>query len=466
MDTSLLLPDSFWPLLLAFSGCFTAPSFGNFCAVVTGWIQCLGRHTVTNVALASGELHRRHVSTFHRFFSTAQWSLDRLGLVVAGLALTFIPGSQLIVLLDDTLARKTGKHISLASMHFDPLLSSARRPFCSFGHVWVVLSLWVPFAFSHGQRGFSLPILFRPFVGSKRGGQQDAPSRPSRSTRTPAMTDPAEHLTKLQLARDMVALLAAWAGERTLELLVVFDSAYAGRAMLEKRPKNVEFISRLRMDAALWTLPPAQQSGQRGRPRRRGERLPHPADWAAAQHEWERLQIQIYGRTVETLVFTKTAMWYVALREQAVKIVIVRDPSGRRKDEAFFCTDVQAEAACILQTYSARWTLEVAFRDVKQELGFEDPQQRLELAVRRTAPMACLVHDLVLLWKAGCYQPGQPATWVERPWYRRKTAPSFADLLTELRLAAWRQRLFDLPCGSRWSKKSLSPWDLAVLATA
>jgi len=451
---------------MAFSGCFTAPTFRNFCAVVTGWIQCLGRHTVTNVALASGELNRRHVSTFHRFFSTAQWSLDQVGLVVASLALSFIPGALLIALLDDTLARKTGKHICLASMHFDPLLSSARRPFCSFGHVWVVLSLWVPLAFSHGQRGFSLPLLFRPFVSSKRGGQQDAPSRPSRSTRTPATPDQAEHLTKLQLAREMIDLLAAWAGERGRKLVVVFDSAYAGRALLEKRPKNVEYISRLRMDAALWTLPPAQQPGQRGRPRRRGARLPHPCDWAAAQRVWERLHVQIYGRTVETQLFTKSAMWYVALREQAVQIVIVRDPSGRRKDEAFFATDVQAGAAFILQTFSHRWTLEVAFRDVKQALGFEDPQQTLELAVRRTAPMACLVHDLVLLWKASCYQAGQPLTWVERPWYRRKTAPSFADVLTELRLAAWRQRLFDPPCGSPWTKKSLSPWDLAVLATA
>ena len=80
--------------------------------------------------------------------------------------------------------------------------------------------------------------------------------------------------------------------------------------------------------------------------------------------------------------------------------------------------------------------------------------------------MACIVHDLALLWKAGLYQPGQPVAWVDRPWYRRKTVPSFADILTELRLAAWRQRLFDPPCGSRRNNKSISPWDLAVLATA
>jgi len=53
------------------------------------------------------------------------------------------------------------------------------------------------------------------------------------------------------------------------------------------------------------------------------------------------------------------------------------------------------------------------------------------------------VYDLVLLWAAGRAQQGLAGCWVDRPWYRRKTAPSFMDLLTVLRLEAWRTRLFD-----------------------
>jgi hypothetical protein len=69
------------------------------------------------------------------------------------LALAWIPAEQpLYILIDDTLARKTGKGISLATMHHDPLLSSARKPFCRFGHVWVVLALWVPLPMG-GSRG-------------------------------------------------------------------------------------------------------------------------------------------------------------------------------------------------------------------------------------------------------------------------------------------------------------------------
>jgi hypothetical protein len=141
----VILPETLAALLLAFEECFTAPSFRNFAALVSGWIHCLGRRTVTGVALASGTVGERHISVFHRFFSRARWSLDAVGRVVFRLALEWLPRDQSIYLpLDDTLARKSGKCVALASIHHDPLLSSISRPFFSYGHCWVVLSVWVP----------------------------------------------------------------------------------------------------------------------------------------------------------------------------------------------------------------------------------------------------------------------------------------------------------------------------------
>src|SRR5487761_168949 len=267
--------------LASFQACFTAPSFRNFCTLVQGWVHCLGRHTITAMALASGVVGQCHISVFHRFFSRAEWVLDQLGAVLFQLAVAWLAADQpLLIVLDDTLARKHGKCISLASMHYDPLLSTSHKAFCSFGHVWVVLAVWVPLSLGH-QRGFALPLLFRLHVGRKRGGQADAPSRPTAGGRQRAAQQACQarpYQTKLELARELIEVLAGWAGERPI--YVVADSAYAGRTILEGRPANVEVISRLRMDAALWTSPPARRPGQKGRPRRRGMRLPTPATMA------------------------------------------------------------------------------------------------------------------------------------------------------------------------------------------
>ena len=396
----LMVPESFALLLTALVPCFTAPTYQTFCALVAGWLQCPGRHTVTGVAVAAGvvggdgERSWRHISVFHRFFSRAHWDPDAVGEVVFTLALRLLPaGTPILLLVDDSLTRKEGKAIALGSMHHDPLLSHGRKAFSSFGHVWVVLAIWVPLPFGvvGGPRGVAVPVLFRLFVGSKGGNRKDAPSRPTSGKRfakaqTAFPADPAQRPTKPALAAAEIALAAGWAAELAPErtVFVVGDTAYVNQTTVEGRPANVEVLGPLRMDAALWTPPPPRRPGQNGRPRKRGERVPTPAAQAQTRQHWHALPVTLYGRTVRPLVFRGTALWYSVLRAAPVRYVVVRDPSGRRKDAAFCCTDLRVSVAFLLETYAKRWTLEVTFFLLKGLLGFEEPQNQTAQAVRRT----------------------------------------------------------------------------------
>ena len=488
----LIVPESFALVLAACAGCFTAPTYRVFCHLVAGWLHCAGRHTVTGVAVAAGAgvVGWRHVSAFHRFFGRARWEPDALGRVVFALALGALPaGLPLILLVDDSLARKEGKAIALGSMHHDPLLSTARRPFSRFGHVWVVLALWLPLPFGAvgGPRGVALPVLFRLFVGSRRGNRADVPSR-SRATsgkryaRAQAAfpADPAQRPTKPALARDMVALVAGWAAALApgRPLYVVGDSAYVNHTTIEGRPANVEVLGPLHPDAALFAPPPPRQAGQKGRPRTRGNQRPSPKAQAAARRPgtWHRLPVTLYGRTVTPLVFRGTALWYSVLRTAPLRYVVVRDPSGHRKDAAFCCTDLTVSVGFLLETYAKRWTLEVTFWLLKGWLGFEEPQNQTATAVRRTAPFAGLVFALVVLWYATELQAGHAAAWLARPWYRRKAAPAFADVLTTLRqqglasaaaaIALRPTRFLAPPCPHQRHQKSRPPRHLTRATAA
>jgi hypothetical protein len=442
----LIVPESFALVLAVCAPCFTAPTYRVFCQLVAGWLHCAGRHTVTGVALAAGRgvVGWRHVSAFHRFFGRARWEPDALGKVVFTLALRALPaGRPLILLVDDSLARKGGKAIALGSMHHDPLLSTRRRPFSSFGHVWVVVALWLPLPFGvvGGPRGVALPLVFRLFVGSKRGNRADAPSRPTSGpryarARAAFPADPAQRPTKPELAREAIGLVAGWAAVLApgRAVYVVGDSAYVNRTTVEGRPANVEVLGPLHPDAALFA-PPPRRPGQRGRPRTKGAQRPSPTEQARARRPgtWHRLPVTLYGRRVVPLVFRGTALWYSVLRATPMRYVVVRDPSGRRQDAAFCCTDLGVGVAFILETYACRWTLEVTFWLLKGLLGFEEPQNQTAPAVRRTAPFAGLVFALVVLWYAAELEAAQVAAWVVRPWYRRKARPSFADVLATLR---------------------------------
>ena len=176
-------------------------------------------------------------------------------------------------------------------------------------------------------------MLFWLYVGARRGGTKDAPGRPRRGTRQQAAEQAhAEHPrpTKLALARELLALVAGWAEGRAVYAVV--DSAYAARPLLEGRPTNVHVLSRLRPDAALWARPGRRRPGQRGRPRRKGHRLPTPKAMAATRRRWDALPVTRYGRQVTPLVFGCTALWYGALREPPVRIAVVRDPGGIRAE--------------------------------------------------------------------------------------------------------------------------------------
>jgi SRSO17 transposase len=447
-----LLVRSFTPLLLAFRPCFTQPSFSSFWALTCAWILCSGRRSLTRVIQAAQLGRFKHYCAFHRFFSQARWNLDALGHCVFQLLLPFCP-EVLTAAVDDTLARKSGRHIWGAGMHHDPLRSTQKRPVFSFGHSWVVLSLQVSFPFAP-QKTWALPVLVRLY--RKRKSSKLAPGRNGKPEKkqTGQATDK-QYRTRPQLALEMIQVVARWLGPRKLRVLG--DSEYAGGSISRHLPANAVLISRMTMKAALFELPPAPGAG-RGRRRKKGQRLPSPEQMAQdPARSWIKTTVRIYGRKVKVWHQSIDALWYSSAGSQLLRIVVVRDPRGHRRDDCFFSTDLTLKPPQILETFALRWSLEVCFRDVKQFLGFEDPQNRVSKATQRTAPLVLYIYDLVLLWHATSGHLSAPQAVIERLWYKRKTSVSFEDILRNLRQATWQEKIFGDPRLDAQTRKILQP---------
>ena len=132
---------------------------------------------------------------------------------------------------------------------------------------------------------------------------------------------------------------------------------------------------------------------------------------------------------------TIRALYYTAGGDRLLTIVLTRDAEGKRPDQMFYCTCLSWGARTILSHYAGRWAIEVTFQNCKQLLGLEDPANRTEQAVRRTAPIAFVLYSLIVTW---FHQTGhQQLKFPERPWYTHKRDPSFADMLTTLRRKSW-----------------------------
>jgi len=178
-------PSVVQPLVRSFRPCFTAPGFGHFVRLLSGWVLLRGSHTLSRVLQASSVLAgRRHHAAFYRFLSEGRWVLDEVGRVMFRLLRPWL-SDRVVVIVDDTLCPRSGAQVFGAGMHFDGTRSRIgpkRIDAFRFGHNWVVLAVWVPLPWNC-ERGMAIPILFRLYRGKKR-----CPKRRSRrSTGAPKM---------------------------------------------------------------------------------------------------------------------------------------------------------------------------------------------------------------------------------------------------------------------------------------
>src|SRR3954451_4646944 len=428
------LTPTFHALLQRFRSVFTAPTFATFLHLATGWCLSHRHRYVTELIQSSGAAHRGHHSRYHRFFANAAWSIDDLFESLAREAVAaFCPEGTIELGVDDTLCRKRGLAIFGTGMHHDPLISSRKRVHVSWGHDWVILSLLVPNPPWSPTKVWALPVgmrLYRNRQGLTKGKKSRGKARDGKK-RSP---DP-NHRTRPELAVALIERFAKLFPRRAIA--VSGDSASGGKSVLRPLPGNVDLISRVASNAALYEPAPPRPPKQKGPPRKKGARLPGMTAWADDETSpWEEMEFDRYGLHAKLKVKTIRWLYYKAGKDRLLTIVLVRDTTGGRPDQMFYCTRAGWDARAILGHYACRWSVEVMHSNAKQMMGLEDPSNRTPLAVERTAPVGLALYGLTLVWFD--HDGHRSVSFPDRPWYPGKAEPSYADILTALRRESWR----------------------------
>lgn len=249
------------------------------------------------------------------------------------------------------------------------------------------------------------------------------------------------HKTITEWAWQMLLLVTRWWPER--EIVAVGDGGYASLKLLDRcrrRLSNpITFVTRLRLDAALYEPAPPRKPGQRGRSRLKGKRLANLSVVAEDPSTiWKPLKVaNWYGareRTVE--VVSDTAIWYsTGLPAVSLRWVLIRDPQGEFKTQALLCTDLDAKLERIISWFVRRWQMEATFQEVRQRLGFETQRQWSEKAIRRSAPVLLGLFSLVTLFAHR--QMAQGSGVVRRTAWYDKPYPTFSDALALVRGQLW-----------------------------
>jgi hypothetical protein len=407
-------------LLQVFRPCFTAPSYRMFVALLVGMVAQPGRRTVCGMLVGAGVARVWRHGRAHWFFSHARWSVEQVGLALVGLIVSgLLPaGVPVLLVVDDTLMRRSGRRVSGAAWQHDGARKGPKSAQVSWGTCFVVVGIVVDLPFL--DRPVCLPVLARLW-------------RPKGVSKA---------VLACQMVSAIVTRLAAGSPGRAVH--VVADAHYAGadgaptRRELVGRglPDGVSLTSRLRRNAVLKAIA-APVPGSGGRPRRIGARLGTPTDLARTL-PWTSRRVRRYGRRDSVDIAETACLWYGTYRSRAVRVILVREPGSTAKaghDLALVSTDLDSPAAEIVARYATRWSIEVAFEDARQHTGVGEARNRTTSAVERTVPFGLITQSVVVVWYA--HHGHSPQIAADRraaaPWYRTKTQPSYHDMIIKLR---------------------------------
>jgi hypothetical protein len=399
----------------AFRPHLTRPGFDRMVVVAAGWVlTTASKHAITEALVVTGVAGKRHHEAFHRFFSRGSWQPDTLGLSL--LWKLHKLGFAIRILLDDTLCSKKGPEVHGICSPLDPVRSTKAVRVFTFAHCWVVLCVVVDVPFS--ARPWALPVLFRLYRSKKHCANKGI-----------------EYRKKAEFGRELVDIVAEWFPAERIELSA--DCAYCNSTLLDGLAQNVVLFGSRRPEAVLTDRPvPQPRSHKGGRPAARGVPLPKPEELAADPSvPWKKCQALLYQqkRTVEYKAMR--AQWYRGAGTGIVLIVITRCWTGKIPWRVYFCTDPKVTVCELLVGYARRWSIEVLFRELKQQFGFADSCARSKNAVLRTAPFVGMLYTTLVIWFIQGAHLSDLATPPTRPWYAHKQGLCFNDIVRTARRA-------------------------------
>jgi hypothetical protein len=459
METASLV--SAWNALVQQLACvFTRPTALVWQRLVLGWVLHRGPATVTGMIQTLGALAPGHWTVYHKFFYRASWSLADLSArllkaVVFPLireaggrdAATGRPAVDLHI--DDTTAGRYGRHVAHAGWFKDASASGPAHQgtVIHWAHNWIVgaVTLRLP---RWPLVRWALPIGFALY--RKRSDCRGGPP----------------FQTRQQMGAAMVREAAAALPEVLWQVCV--DGQYATRDMVAGLPPGANLVSRLRCDAALNALPSGRRRPgcRRGPIPKKGPRLPPLKNLARQPGGWKTVTVGHQGRRVKRLVRSLVCLWYHVCRDRPVRVVIVRDPAGRQKDDYFFSTEAAVDEREIVQRAVDRWGVEECFQQAKQHLGFENTRGWCSKTVHRQAPLAMVLVTLVKAWYAHAALKEPRLRPHGTPWRPETSHPTFLNMLSALRRVLWLQRISPNSTATGQVEKLLAAVSYALCAAA
>jgi hypothetical protein len=404
-------------------------------------LLCPAKSTLSNIICARGGQHADWTADYRLYSRDRVDESVLFGRARDTLIENLGPDQPLVVAIDDTITRKTGKKIHGSAWKRDPLgpafqtnLVLAQR-YLQFSAAWPL---------ENGEaRMVPIALLHTP-----------TPAKPPKNATPDQRKSYREALKQQNLNRKTLDLLEILRRETPAarHLIITGDGSYTNQTILRGKPEGSTYIGRSRKDMVVHYLPETV-AGANGRPRRYGIQAPTPDQLRQDESvPWQNVAGFAAGKRHEFRVKTMgPVLWRKAGTDLPLRVVVIAPLGYRlrngsrmlyRQPAYLICTDPDLPLEKLLQYYLWRWGIEVNFREEKTLIGTGEAQVRTA-ASNQHLP-AVTVAAYAILWTVALqalaggasFQGLHPPKWRKDPTLEGKL-PSTGDLLRLLRYEIW-----------------------------
>ena len=304
-----------------FKPCFSKPQFRNFSTYMLGLVACEDKKNID--AINRCFMNAKDQSTLNRFLTTSPWNLQRLEEKRLQLVRTRLPveeGSTGFLIIDDTINRKTGKHMEEAGYHFDSAEGKA-----VWGHD-IVTTHYV-----NGETEY--PVRLNLYIRKET-----------------CLKEQRIFKTKIQLAIEQINAFMPPNGTKTV---VTYDSWFFCRQIVEAAAaRGWDWITQAESNRIV------HHKGEELNVTELAKRLP------VGQFKMVKVKGEAYA-------LCGLLVWMQKVGD--VKLVI-----SKEEDNFHFYVSNRLDWAekQVLEAYKVRQSIDVFYRDAKQNLGLEEYQMR------------------------------------------------------------------------------------------
>lgn len=336
-------------ILLYFRPLFNSQNFALFCAFIYGFLFYPGRKTVTGLYI--GSQPKSCYWSLIKFLSRGKWDADVVAKRLLELLQTVF--KHWVYVYDETHAQKTGK--AQFGLHFFRNHRYQKRNTNQskfhWGHQFAALGL---LCFTVSQT-----VLFPVWV---------------------------KMLLPSNAALNSLAVLETILSQIPVGL-IIFDRGFNNRKVFKiLLAYGHHLLCRAKSNAVFYYLPQPKEQPKRGRKKKYGKRVDVPL--------MRFRNLKVSGQTIsvaDSIVRTKMCPF-------PVRLVVKRTKPKKGKPYRYFMaytTDLELPVETILRYYRLRWELETAFRDAKQNFGFDAYQVQSQKSISRFVQLSFVATSII-----------------------------------------------------------------------